>query len=76
MTILIADLAADCFKVIPRKAPSSERSAIPARIDTGTEEVSVIKTNGSSKASEAREEVIEVTSPDSKALRWTLDNIS
>jgi hypothetical protein len=70
-TILIADLAADCFKVIPRKAPMKDRRKTPISIDAETEYVCEKKTKGSRRARDARDEVDEVTSPETKARRCT-----
>ena len=36
-TIFIADLAADCFRVTPRKAPMNDRRNMPMRIEAETE---------------------------------------
>ena len=74
ITILIADLAADCFKDIPRNAPRKERRIMPNRFETGTEYAWVSRTSGSSRASDAIEDVPDVTIPDKSALRCTFDN--
>lgn len=37
ITILMADLAADCFKATPLKAPISESRMMPIMIDAVTE---------------------------------------
>jgi hypothetical protein len=48
-----------------------DRRNMPIRIEAETADDSETKTNGRSSANDARDEVDEVTSPESRALRCT-----
>ncbi len=76
MTILIADFAADCCNATPRNAPITAKRKIPRRMDVAVEENWVIMTSGINSAREAKVDVVEVTSPERRALRWTIDRSS
>ena len=73
-TIFIADLAADCFRVTPRNAPSKKSKMTPMIIDAVTAYVSGKSTRGNSNTSEASAEVIAVTIPEPSALRLIFPN--
>lgn len=79
ITIFTADLAADCFRVTPRNAPSKKSRKTPMIMDAVTAYVSGKSTRGNNSTSEARAEVMAVTIPEPSALllifprsAWTL----
>ena len=76
MTILMADFAADCFNVTPRNAPIIARREMPIKMDVEVEYTWEIMTSGNSKARDASVDVVDVTSPERRALRWTIDRSS
>lgn len=75
-TNFIADFAADCFNVNPRNAPIIDRRKIPATIEVVMEYILESKTSGSRRARDAKDEVVDVTSPDSNARRCIFESNS
>ncbi len=77
-TILKADLAADCLRAFPRKAPSITRSRMPIDMEMLIEYPVGMRRSGNRRIRDARADVKAVTIAETTALllilpsrRWT-----
>ena len=68
MTILAADLAADCLSAIPLKAPSRSRRRIPSSVEAVTETLGERRIRGKRSTKDENMEVAEIIVPEKNAL--------